>query len=217
MGLVGLLNFIEAVKPGGAHHRHDQPRARGRDHTIARGQIDGDSDLSEGGAIGGWVSVDVAHSATPAARHSSAATNSRATNSPRCRCRNMMPNPRRTFADCFCALLVDCIGVGAEAYDIHSLRYTATAERARVGLGDDQIMAVSDHKTHRMVQLYAGSERQKARAWAALIAREKKQEGRQMPKRVQMRRDKPWRKYNPDAVIIARPSKWGNPFRVGVR
>lgn len=36
-----------------------------------------------------------------------------------------------------------------------------------------------------------------------------------MPKRVQMRRDRPWRKDNPDAVIVARPSEWGNPFRVG--
>ena len=62
--------------------------------------------------------------------------------------------------------------IGAEAYDIHSLRYTATAELARVGLDDDMIMAITGHKTHRMVQLYAGAERQKARARAANIARE---------------------------------------------
>lgn len=24
-----------------------------------------------------------------------------------------------------------------------------------------------------------------------------------------------WRKDNPDAVVVARPSKWGNPFAVG--
>ncbi|WP_040175876.1 DUF4326 domain-containing protein [Phaeobacter piscinae] len=36
-----------------------------------------------------------------------------------------------------------------------------------------------------------------------------------MPKRVQMRRDRPWRQDNPEAVIVARPSKWGNPWRVG--
>lgn len=30
-----------------------------------------------------------------------------------------------------------------------------------------------------------------------------------MPKRIQMRRDRPWRRDNPDAVIVARPSKWG--------
>lgn len=38
-----------------------------------------------------------------------------------------------------------------------------------------------------------------------------------MPRRVQMTRSKPWRKDYPDAVIVARPSKWGNPFRVGDR
>ncbi len=63
--------------------------------------------------------------------------------------------------------------IGAEAYDIHSLRYTATAELARVGLDDATIMAITGHKTARMVQLYAGPERQKARAKAALIARER--------------------------------------------
>lgn len=36
-----------------------------------------------------------------------------------------------------------------------------------------------------------------------------------MPKRIQMSRQKPWRAENPDAVIVARPSKWGNPFNVG--
>lgn len=35
------------------------------------------------------------------------------------------------------------------------------------------------------------------------------------PKRVQMTRQKPWRKNHPDAVIVARPSNWGNPFRIG--
>lgn len=35
-----------------------------------------------------------------------------------------------------------------------------------------------------------------------------------MPKRIQMSRQHPWRAENPDAVIVARPSKWGNPFRV---
>lgn len=33
------------------------------------------------------------------------------------------------------------------------------------------------------------------------------------PKRVQMTRQRPWRAENPDAVIVARPSKWGNPFK----
>lgn len=35
-----------------------------------------------------------------------------------------------------------------------------------------------------------------------------------MPKRIQMTRQRPWRADNPDAVIVARPSKWGNPFTV---
>lgn len=34
------------------------------------------------------------------------------------------------------------------------------------------------------------------------------------PKRIQMTRQKPWRCDNPDAVIVARPSKWGNPFKI---
>lgn len=35
------------------------------------------------------------------------------------------------------------------------------------------------------------------------------------PKRIQMTRQRPWRQDHPDAVIVARPSKWGSPFRVG--
>lgn len=35
-----------------------------------------------------------------------------------------------------------------------------------------------------------------------------------MPKRIQMSRQRPWRAENPDAVIVARPSKWGNRWRV---
>lgn len=34
-----------------------------------------------------------------------------------------------------------------------------------------------------------------------------------MAKRVQMRRDRPWRRDYPDAVIVARPGRWGNPYR----
>lgn len=37
-----------------------------------------------------------------------------------------------------------------------------------------------------------------------------------MPRRIQMTRRRPWRRDHPDAVIVARPSKWGNPFRVGI-
>lgn len=37
-----------------------------------------------------------------------------------------------------------------------------------------------------------------------------------MPKRIQMSRQTAWRAENPDAVIVARPSRWGNPYPVGV-
>ena len=35
------------------------------------------------------------------------------------------------------------------------------------------------------------------------------------PRRIQMTRKRPWRADNPDAVIVDRRTKWGNPFRVG--
>lgn len=35
-----------------------------------------------------------------------------------------------------------------------------------------------------------------------------------MPERIQMSRRRPWRAEHPDAVIVARPSKWGNPFTI---
>lgn len=34
-----------------------------------------------------------------------------------------------------------------------------------------------------------------------------------MNRRVQMTRSRPWRADHPDAVIVARPTRWGNPFR----
>lgn len=37
-----------------------------------------------------------------------------------------------------------------------------------------------------------------------------------MPKRIQLRRTKGWRKPE-GAIVVARPSKWGNPFRAGSR
>ena len=36
-----------------------------------------------------------------------------------------------------------------------------------------------------------------------------------MPKRIQMTRQRPWRADNPDAVVVARPGRWGNPFKAG--
>src|SRR5674476_1083112 len=35
------------------------------------------------------------------------------------------------------------------------------------------------------------------------------------PRRVQMSRQHPWRAEHPAAVIVARPSRWGNPYRIG--
>ena len=35
-----------------------------------------------------------------------------------------------------------------------------------------------------------------------------------MPQRIQLQRTKGWRKPE-DALVVARPSRWGNPYRVG--
>ena len=35
-----------------------------------------------------------------------------------------------------------------------------------------------------------------------------------MPERIQLRRAKGWRK-PPNTVVVARPTKWGNPYRIG--
>ncbi|RIT36909.1 DUF4326 domain-containing protein [Mycobacteroides abscessus] len=35
------------------------------------------------------------------------------------------------------------------------------------------------------------------------------------PKRIQMTRKEPWRHLHPAAIIVARPTKWGNPCRIG--
>lgn len=35
-----------------------------------------------------------------------------------------------------------------------------------------------------------------------------------MPKRIQLRRIKGWRK-PPEAIVVSRPSKWSNPWRIG--
>jgi hypothetical protein len=36
-----------------------------------------------------------------------------------------------------------------------------------------------------------------------------------VPERIQLRRAKGWRK-PPGAVVVSRPSRWGNPYRAGV-
>ena len=62
--------------------------------------------------------------------------------------------------------------IGAEAYDMHSWRYTAAAELAAAGCDDEMIKAVTGHKTGAMVAQYAGASRQKARAVEAMKRRE---------------------------------------------
>ncbi|MDB6454753.1 tyrosine-type recombinase/integrase [Falsirhodobacter sp. 20TX0035] len=57
--------------------------------------------------------------------------------------------------------------IGAEAYDLHGLRYSAAAELAAAGCSDEMIMAITGHKTSAMVARYAGPARQKARATEA--------------------------------------------------
>jgi hypothetical protein len=58
--------------------------------------------------------------------------------------------------------------ISAETYD-----NKATAGLARIGLHDDLIMSIMGHNSHCIVLLYAGVERQKLRARAANIEREK--------------------------------------------
>jgi hypothetical protein len=36
-----------------------------------------------------------------------------------------------------------------------------------------------------------------------------------LPPRIQCRRDRPWQT-TPKAIYVGRPSRWGNPYRVGV-
>lgn len=71
------------------------------------------------------------------------------------------PTHYRTAADLIMAVRRQ---IGAEAFDIHSLRYTTAAELAEAGCSDELIMSVTGHKTSGMVALYSGPARQKARA-----------------------------------------------------
>lgn len=64
--------------------------------------------------------------------------------------------------------------IGADDYDIHSLRYSTASELASLGCSDDLIMAITGHNTVAMVAKYAGAERQKIRALNAQARRNKK-------------------------------------------
>lgn len=54
--------------------------------------------------------------------------------------------------------------IGAEAYNIHSIRHTVASEIAAGDGDDDEIAAVTGHTTKGMVAHYAGAARQKVRA-----------------------------------------------------
>lgn len=54
--------------------------------------------------------------------------------------------------------------IGAMAWDLHSLRYSAASELARLGCTDEQIAAITGHSSLAMVKKYAGEARQIARA-----------------------------------------------------
>lgn len=74
---------------------------------------------------------------------------------------NGRPTSYRGAADLVMAVRVK---IGAEAFDLHSLRYTVVRELAEAGCSDDLIMSVTGHASREMVALYAGQARQKVRA-----------------------------------------------------
>ncbi|KJS45207.1 MAG: integrase [Roseovarius sp. BRH_c41] len=63
--------------------------------------------------------------------------------------------------------------IGAQAWDIHSLRHTAASELAAIGLDDQHIMSITGHSSSGMVRLYAGKAAQRARAEKAQAERNK--------------------------------------------
>ena len=74
---------------------------------------------------------------------------------------NGLPTSYRGAADLVMAVRRQ---IGAEAYDLHGLRYTTTRELAEAGCSDDLIKSVTGHATGAMVHLYAAAARQKTRA-----------------------------------------------------
>ena len=61
--------------------------------------------------------------------------------------------------------------IGAEAHDLHALRYSAASELAAAGCTDEQIQAITGHTTTAMVRRYAGAARQRTRAKEAQTRR----------------------------------------------
>jgi integrase len=61
--------------------------------------------------------------------------------------------------------------IGAEAFDMYSLRHTTASELLAAGCSDEQIAAVLGHKSIRTVPIYTGTVRQIERAKAAMEKR----------------------------------------------
>ncbi|MBY5974182.1 tyrosine-type recombinase/integrase [Ferrimonas balearica] len=57
--------------------------------------------------------------------------------------------------------------IGAEAYDLHSLRHTKASELAAAGHDDATIMSITGHKSVAALRVYTDAARQKARAMKA--------------------------------------------------
>lgn len=67
--------------------------------------------------------------------------------------------------------------IGAEAWDIHSLRHTAASEIASLpGMTAEHVKAITGHSSDAMAKLYSGRAAQKARAKEAQNARRTKDE-----------------------------------------
>ena len=54
--------------------------------------------------------------------------------------------------------------IGALPFTIHGWRYTAASQLAAAGASDEEVQAITGHKSRAMVMKYAGAERQPARA-----------------------------------------------------
>jgi hypothetical protein len=66
--------------------------------------------------------------------------------------------------------------------------------------------------THRFASAIGASRHDRRRPPMGWTGREG---DRHMPQRVQMTRSRPWRPDHPDAIIVARPTIWGNPWAAG--
>jgi hypothetical protein len=71
-----------------------------------------------------------------------------------------------------------------------------------------------NRQTFLLDDLHRPSHKACAEAKLAALLSTRKGQSSMTPKRIQLRRTRGWRK--PDnTVVVARPTKWGNPFKVG--